>query len=58
MPALDFEFELFSLTAKEFKQLIYDEIMLYHDEDAQKKYADDLQNHATGVMNQTLGKER
>jgi len=56
--AFDFEFELFSLSSKEYKKLIYDEIMLYHDEATQKKYAEDLQNHPTGVMNQVLGKER
>jgi mitogen-activated protein kinase 1/3 len=30
----DFDFELFSLKKEDYKDLIYDEIMLYHDESA------------------------
>jgi len=34
MPPYDFDFELYSLKTAEFKELIYEEIQLYHDEAA------------------------
>lgn len=36
--AFDFDFELYDLSTDETRQLIYDEIMLYHSSKAQKKY--------------------
>ena len=36
--AFDFDFEKFSLTKEDFKDLIYEEIMLYHSDDAAVKY--------------------
>jgi len=32
----DFDFELYSLKKDDYKDLIFDEIMLYHDENAVK----------------------
>ena len=36
--AYDFNFELYSLKKDEYKDLIYEEIMLYHDREAEKEY--------------------
>ena len=35
----DFDFEMYSLKIGEFKTLIFEEAMLYHDEETQTKYA-------------------
>ena len=37
----DFDFEIFKLRKDDYKDLIYDEIMLYHDTDAKAKYDSD-----------------
>jgi len=37
----DFDFELYSLGKDELKELIYDEIMLYHDEGRMKRYLEE-----------------
>jgi hypothetical protein len=34
----DFDFELFSLKIPEYKELIYEEIKLYHGEEAKEQY--------------------
>lgn len=34
--AFDFDFEIYSLKKEDYKDLIYEEIMLYHDEDSVK----------------------
>lgn len=36
--AFDFDFELYSLKISEYKDLIYQEILLYHDESAVEEY--------------------
>ena len=37
--AFDFDFEMYDLSIEEQKELILDEIMLYHSRKAQKKYS-------------------
>ena len=34
----DFDFELYSLKTQEYKELIYEEILLYHEEKAVNNY--------------------
>jgi serine/threonine protein kinase len=36
--AYDFDFEIFSLKKEDYKDLIYEEIMLYHDEKLEANY--------------------
>lgn len=36
--AYDFDFEKFSLTKDDYKELIYEEIMLYHSDEAAQNY--------------------
>lgn len=49
--AFDFDFELYSLKKEDYKDLIYEEIMLYHDEEAFKQYMNDKQDHPNGILN-------
>lgn len=58
MQAFDFDFELYSLNADEYKQLIFDEIQLYHSQIAVDKYLNDRREHPNGILYQRFGKER
>ena len=54
----DFDFELYSLKIEEFKQLIYEETQLYHDAQAQQEYAQNMESHPQGILNQRFDKGR
>ena len=41
MSAFDFDFELYNLKKEEYKDLIFEEIMLYHDEARANQYEAD-----------------
>ena len=56
--SFDFDFELYNLKKEEYKDLIYDEIMLYHDDERFKQYMRDKQQHPQGVLFQKYGKEK
>jgi serine/threonine protein kinase len=56
--AFDFDFELYSLRTQEFKELIYEEIQLYHSEEAVDKYMKNRKEHPNGILYQRFGKER
>lgn len=48
--AFDFDFEMYDLNVEEQKELIYDEIMLYHSKKAQKKYLKGRKKHPNGML--------
>lgn len=56
--AFDFDYELFSLRTQEYKELLFDEIKLYHNEVAVKKYLDDKAAHPRGILSQRFGQDR
>lgn len=56
--AFDFDFELYSLKKEEFKDLIYEEIMLYHDEKSKKEYEKNKESHPNGILNKRYSKDR
>lgn len=58
VPDFDFDFELYSLKINEYKELIYEEIKLYHEDDAVKKYEEDKVEYPIGILNQRYTKER
>ena len=58
MSAFDFDFEIYSLKKEDYKDLIYDEIMLYHDEEAVKSYLKHKQEFPEGVLFKKYGKDR
>lgn len=58
MPPFDFDFELYSLKTSEFKELIYEEIQLYHSETAVQKYLENRTAHPNGILYQRFGKEK
>ena len=51
----DFDFELYDLTADQLMDLLYDEIMLYHDETLLDRYIEDRMLHPEGVVGIRFG---
>lgn len=58
MSAFDFDFEIYSLKKEDYKDLIYDEIMLYHDEEYVKQYLKGKAEYPEGVLFKKYGKDR
>jgi hypothetical protein len=56
--AFDFDFEIYSLKKEDYKDLIYEEIMLYHDEQLVKQYLDDKAKNPEGILDKRYGKDR
>lgn len=56
--AFDFDFEIYSLRKEDYKELIYEEIMLYHQEDLIKQYLVDKQANPEGILFKRYGKDR
>ena len=56
--AFDFDFELYSLKIAEYKDLIYKEIQLYHDESAVEEYLKNKRENPSGILYKTFGKDR
>lgn len=54
----DFDFELYSLKTAELKELIYEEILLYHDEAAVQRYWKLKQDCPEGFLWNRFGKDR
>jgi hypothetical protein len=53
----DFDFELYDLTLEELKEQVYEEMLLYHSEEARKKYEKNKEEFPMGILN-AKGKER
>lgn len=48
--AFDFDFEKFSLSKEDFKDLIYEEIMLYHSDEAAMNYIKQKEKNPNGAL--------
>lgn len=53
--AFDFDFEIYDLQNTDYKELLYDEIMLYHSEDALTLYLDNKKRHPEGILGSKYG---
>ena len=58
MSAFDFDFEVYSLRKEDYKDLIYEEIMLYHNESLVKQYMKDKAENPEGILYHRFGKDR
>ncbi len=56
--AFDFDFEIYSLKKEDYKDLIYDEIMLYHDDEAVRSYDSNKKHYPQGMLYKVYSKER
>ena len=54
----DFDFELFSLKIPEYKELIFEEIKLYHSQEAVEEYERIKTRHPKGHLHTRYPKER
>jgi hypothetical protein len=55
--AFDFDFELYDISREDFKKLIYNEIMLYHDQELRERYELDKINHPEGNLEEKFGQK-
>jgi len=53
--AYDFDFEKYSLSKEDFKDLIYDEIMLYHSDEAALSYIKSKEANPEGALHERYG---
>lgn len=53
--AYDFDFEKFSLSKDDFKDLIYEEIMLYHSDEAAFEYIKNKRQYPEGMLHLKFG---
>jgi len=53
--AYDFDFEKFSLSKDDFKDLIYEEIMLYHSDEAAFEYIKNKRKYPDGALHLRFG---
>ena len=51
----DFDFELYDLTAEQLMDLLYEEVMLYHDERLLDAYIEDRTLNPDGVVGHRFG---
>jgi len=56
--AFDFDFEIYSLKKDDYKDLIFDEIMLYHDEELVREYLKNKAENPEGILFKRYGKDR
>ena len=54
----DFDFELYSLKTPEYKELIYEEILLYHDEASVNNYLELKEQNPDGCLWRRYGRDR
>ena len=54
----DFDFELYSLKTNEYKELIYEEIQLYHDESHVNNYMKIKEQNPEGWLWKRYGRDR
>lgn len=48
--AFDFDFEIYQLKKNDYIDLIYDEIMLYHSDEALKDYMANKKKYPEGIL--------
>jgi len=53
--AFDFDFEKYSLSKEDFKDLMFEEIMLYHSDEAAFQYIKAKKEHPEGSLHQRYG---
>jgi hypothetical protein len=48
--AFDFDFEIYDLKGAQYKQLLHEEIMLYHSHDDYQQYLDNKHKYPNGML--------
>lgn len=50
MSAFDFDFEIYDLKHEDYKDLLYEEVQLYHDDNDLKSYLENKKKDPEGVL--------
>lgn len=48
--AFDFDFEIYELKSNDYRDLMYEEIMLYHSEEKRQEYEDNKLKYPNGML--------
>jgi hypothetical protein len=56
--AFDFDFEIYDLKPEEYKDLIYEEIQLYHSDEALKKYMGNKRKYPNGILSNRFSRDK
>jgi hypothetical protein len=48
--SFDFDFEIYDLKHEDYKDLLYEEVLLYHDDNALKTYLDNKKKNPEGIL--------
>lgn len=54
--AFDFDFELYDLEKEDYKQLVYEEVMLYHDGDLYAEYEAEKAQNPNGILHRRFNR--
>ena len=56
--AFDFDFEIYDLKKEEYKDLIYEECMLYHSDEMLQAYTENKEKYPEGILSKRFSVER
>lgn len=54
----DFDYEIYDLKKEEYKDLIYEEIMLYHSDELLREYLDNKRKYPDGMLHLRFGLDK
>lgn len=55
--AFDFEFEIYDLKREDYKDLLYEEVMLYQSEEKINEYLENKAKYPNGILSQRFGEK-
>ena len=53
--AFDFDFEIYDLKCEDYKELLYEEVMLYQSDDNVRKYLENKERYPNGILGKIFG---
>lgn len=54
--AFDFDFEIYDLSKEDYKSLVYEEVMLYHDGELYNKYEEEREANPEGILHRRFNR--
>jgi hypothetical protein len=58
LSAFDFDYEIYDLKKEEYKDLIYEEILLYHSEEMLREYIENKKKYPDGMLHLKYGGQK
>ena len=53
--AFDFDFEIYDLKCEDYKELLYEEVMLYQSDENVRKYLENKERYPNGILGKRFG---